>query len=137
MTEEVPINTIETEATPADEPQAPEVTAETHEVVETPPEKPKRKSKKTKEEAVETPAVKRKSAKKKAEKVEIIPVQNEEVGHYNAPPATPVEAVAAEEYSEPSFKEVQKSMAELQTEFRRLRREQKTVHYKKMFEGKI
>jgi hypothetical protein len=28
-------------------------------------------------------------------------------------------------------------MTELQAEFRRLRREQKTTHYKKMFKGKI
>jgi uncharacterized membrane protein (DUF106 family) len=41
------------------------------------------------------------------------------------------------EEREPTFKEVQKSMTELQAEFRRLRREQKTTHYKKMLEGKI
>ena len=130
MTEEVaevPINTIETEPTLTQESQEPEVTAE---VVEPLSEKPKRKSRKTKEEAVEAPAVKRKSAKKKAEKVEIIPVEVEEVHH-----DTPSEPLPVAD--EPSFREVQKSMAELQSEFRRLRREQKTTHYKKMLQGKI
>ena len=135
MTEEVaetPINTIETEPTP-------EVVVETQ-VAEVTTDKPKRKGRKPKEEVaattVEAPAVKRKITKKKAEKVEVIPVETAE--EPQAPVATyePEPLPQVHDY-EPTFKEVQKSMTELQAEFRRLRREQKTTHYKKMLEGKI
>jgi hypothetical protein len=135
MTEEVaetPINTIETEPTP-------EVVVETP-VAEVTAEKPKRKGRKPKEEVAalpqETPTAKRKITKKKAEKVEVIPVEAAE--EPQAPVATyePEPLQEVENY-EPTFKEVQKSMTELQAEFRRLRREQKTTHYKKMLEGKI
>jgi len=135
MTEEVaetPVNTIETEPTP-------EVVVETP-VAEVTTEKPKRKGRKPKEEvaatSVEAPAVKRKVSKRKVEKVEVIPVEAAE--EPQAPVATyePEPLLEVQNY-EPTFKEVQKSMTELQAEFRRLRREQKTTHYKTMLEGKI
>ena len=142
MTEELaetPTNTIETEPTPEGVVETP--------VAEVTAEKPKRKGRKPKEEVVattvvpkdsqgEAPAVKRKITKKKAEKVEVIPVETAE--EPQAPVATyePEPLPQVHDY-EPTFKEVQKSMAELQAELRRLRREQKTTHYKKMLEGKI
>jgi hypothetical protein len=136
MTEEVqetPINTIEAEATPVQVPA--EVPAE----VPVPQvEKPRRKGRKAKEEeSVEVPTVKRKVAKKKAEKVEVIAVEAMEEQPATAAPAPTPEPLVQDEDREPTFKEVQKSMTELQAEFRRLRREQKTTHYKKMLEGKI
>ena len=139
MTEEVqetPINTIETEATP-EVPAAPVLTPQAT-VQGDQVEKPRRKGRKTKEEVfVEAPTVKRKVAKKKAEKVEVIAVEAMEEQPATPAPAPTPEPLVQEEDREPTFKEVQKSMTELQAEFRRLRREQKTTHYKKMLEGKI
>jgi len=101
------------------------------------PEPKKRGRKKT--EIVAEPAVPRKprATRKKTESVVITAVDVTEPPQ--PPTSTPEGAPETEApaLAPPTFASVQQSMSNLQAEFRRLRRESKQTHYRKLLEGKI
>jgi len=138
MSEETPeMNDIKVEV---EEPtvDTPEVVPE---VVASEPEKPKRKNRKTTDEVASEPAAKPKATrKKKAEKVEVVAVDLEQLAATPAaePPApAPTPEPQTPRVNQTDFQKVQQGMTELQAEFRRLRRESKATHYRKLLEGKI
>lgn len=119
-----------------------DVKEEVPEVVVEEPVKPKRKSRKAAppaevvEEPVKAEPVKAKTTKKKKEKVEVVAVELEQQpAEPEAPAPTPEPETPRVNHAD--FKSVQQGMANLQAEFRRLRREQKSTHYRKLLEGKI
>jgi len=136
MSEETPeMNDIKVEV---EEPSVdtPEVVPE---VVASEPEKPKRKSRKTTDE-VDMAAKPKATRKKKAEKVEVVAVDLEQLAATPAaePPApAPTPEPQTPRVHQTDFQKVQQGMTELQAEFRRLRRESKATHYRKLLEGKI
>ena len=125
---------VEVEEPAADTPEVvPEV------VVASEPEKPKRKSRKTSDE-VDMAAKPKATRKKKAEKVEVVAVDLEPVTATPVaePPApAPTPEPQTPRVNQTDFQKVQQGMTELQAEFRRLRRESKATHYRKLLEGKI
>ena len=136
MSEETPeMNDIKVEV---EEPSVdtPEVVPE---VVASEPEKPKRKSRKTTDE-VDMAAKPKATRKKKAEKVEVVAVDLEPVAATPVaePPApAPTPEPQTPRVHQTDFQKVQQGMTELQAEFRRLRRESKATHYRKLLEGKL
>ena len=133
MSEETPeLNDIKLEV---EEPtvDAPEVVPE---VVATEPEKPKRKTRKTTDE----PAKSRAGRKKK---VEVVAVELEPQAAAPTPEPTPTPTPeptpepATPTVNHTDFFKVQQGMADLQAEFRRLRRESKATQYRKLLEGNI
>ena len=124
------------------EEMTPDVKEEVAEAVAEEVVKPKRKSRKTAppaevvEEPVKAEPVKAKTTKKKKEKVEVVAVEVEQQQvEPEAPAPTPEPETPRVNHTD--FNSVQQGMANLQAEFRRLRKEQKSSHYRKLSEGKI